>query len=134
MKNSIIFVSKLGLLLIREKSKFCNSIFLAEIDGAYIRTEEEFVREMDNAFNVPYEESPLKFGYWNDHMHDLMWIEQRDIVLLIRNYEQLLNKDIQLKERIIEQLNDIILPWWEYDVVDHMVGGEVRRFDVYISR
>ena len=69
----------------------------------------------------------------NDYLCDLMWIEQESIVLLISNFNVMLTNAPEIKRNIIADFEEIILPWWEEDVIGHMVGGVTRKFLVYLE-
>jgi hypothetical protein len=36
------------------------------------------------------------------------------------------------KRMIIDLFKNEILPWWEYEVVNHVVDGTTRKFNVYL--
>ena len=75
----------------------------------------------------------MKIGWYNDYIMDLMWIEPEGVVLIIHNYDLMLVDHFKLKSDIISDFKEIILPWWEGEVVGHMVGGKPRKFTVYLE-
>ena len=89
---------------------------------------------MADAFAFPHKLPEMKLGWYNDCINDLMWIEQKEIVLIIHNYDLLLIDNLKLKNDIMADFEEIILPWWEEEVVGHMVGGVPRKFLVYLER
>ena len=134
MKNNIVYVDKEEAEKIKTNFLNCQNVFLAEVDGSNINSEEEFVLQMSRAFMFPHELQWLKLGWFVDYIRDLMWIdENKEIVLLIDNFERMLLDDKKLKKRIIHEFVEIILPWWEEDVIGHMVGGKTRKFMVYLE-
>ena len=89
---------------------------------------------MAEAFAFPNKLPEMKRGWYNDYINDLMWIEQKEIVLIINNYDLMLVDNLKLKNDIMADFEEIILPWWEEEVVGHMVGGMPRKFLVYLER
>ena len=49
-------------------------------------------------------------------------------------YDFMLLEDLKIKKYAMLDFEEVILPWWEGDVVGHMVGGEPRGFFLYIER
>ena len=46
----------------------------------------------------------------------------------------MLSDEPKLKKIILDDFEEIILPWWEKEVVGHMVGGTPRGFLVYLEQ
>lgn len=134
MKNKIYYVSKARAEEIKAECLSDKDIFLAEIDGAEISTEKEYVCAVWQAICCHLDtEGYEKIGWLRDDLERLHWIPQPDIALIIHNYNLMLREDKKLKTYILEDFYEIILPWWDGDVVGHMVGGEPRGFDVYLE-
>ncbi len=134
MNNKIVYVTKDEVEAIKENAILNKDIFFAEIDGARIRTEEEYVQAMAEAFVFPHELPQMIIGWYNDYITDLMWIEQKDIVMLVHDYDLMLMDEPKTKEIIIGDFEEVILPWWEGEVVGHMVGGKPRGFRIYLEK
>ena len=134
MNNKIVYIAKDEVKKIRTNALKNQDVFLAEIDGAKIRTEEHYVQAMIDAFAIPHPLLGMKIGILNDWIEDLTWIKQKDIVLIVHDYDLMLLDDLKAKKIIMLDFEEIILPWWEGDVVGHMVGGEPRGFWVYLER
>lgn len=134
MNNKIVYVTRNEAQLIKADAVQNREIYFAEIDGAEIKTEEDYVRAMAEAFAFLNKLPEMKLGWYNDYINDLMWIEQKEIVLLINNYDLMLVDNLKLKNDIMADFEEIILPWWEEEVVGHMVGGVPRKFLVYLER
>ena len=134
MNNKIIYIAKDEAKRIKMDALKNQDIYLAEIDGARIRTEGEYVQAMVDAFAITHPLLGMKIGILNDWMEDLTWIEQKDIIFIIHNYDLMLSDDLKTKKKVMLYLEEIILPWWEGDVVGHMVGGEPRGFMLYIEK
>lgn len=134
MNNKIVYITKNEAEQIKEDALHNGSVFFAEVEGSKIRTEADYVQEMSNVFAFPHELPAMKIGWYNDYISDLMWIKQNDIVLLIHDYDLMLCDEQKLKKNILNDFEEIILPWWEGEVVGHMVGGKPRGFLVYLEQ
>ena len=133
LANKMIFVTRHEAEWIKEDTLQNREIYFAEIDGAEIKTEEDYVRAMADAFAFPHELPAMKLGWFNDYINDLEWIEQKEIVLIIDNYDLMLIHNLKLKNDIMADFEEVILPWWEGGIVGHMVGGEPKKFSVYLE-
>lgn len=133
MKNEIVHITKERAIEVKKEVLCDADTFFVEIEGAKINTEEDYVREMSKAFKFPCELPSLILGWYNDYINDLMWIKQNSIILLIHDYDLMLKDEKMLKCEIMDDFLEITLPWWEGEVVGHMVGGKPRRFIVYLE-
>jgi len=124
-KNQILYALKEEVKAANVSAVQDKGTFLAEIQGSEIQTEEAFV--------FPYELPKMILGWYNDYIHNLLWIEQDSIVLIMYDYPLMLLDKPHLKEEIIETFAEITLPWWDKDVVGHMVGGKPRSFMIYLE-
>lgn len=67
-----------------------------------------------------------------DCLTDLSWIKAEEYTFILENYDSFLKGDLSSKDLFLEILKEDILPWWEFDVEKHVVGGKVKSFQVYI--
>lgn len=130
MNNKIIYISKDEAKEIKMNALKNQDVFLAEIEGARIRTEEEYVQAMADAFAIPQPLLAMKIGFLNDWMSNLLWIKQKDIVLIFHDYDLMLLDDLKAKKIIMLDFEEIILPWWEGDVVGHIVNGIIDELEI----
>lgn len=150
MKNEIVNVTKEEAEVIKKNAIQDKDTYFAEIDGSSIKTAADYAQAMAEAFAFPLIKTEADYvqaiedafslrrpeailGWYIDDMTTLIWIEQSDIILIMHNYEQMLADNIELKERIISDFEEIILPWWEGEVVGCMVGGAPKKFLVYLE-
>lgn len=130
MENRIIYTSNKEITEVRERLKQDDKTYVVEIEGKICLYLSDYLNLISNLFQFPIKAKGLD-GY-NDWMRDLSWINKKQIVIIIYNFQQFLQKDISSKTAILEDFNEIILPWWESEVVDCMVGGEMRKMLVYL--
>lgn len=133
MNNRINYISKMEAEKIKKDALKNKAVFFAEIEGNEIKTEEDYVEAMANAFCFPQELPGKKLDWCNDYICDLMWIKQKNIIFLIRNYDLMLIEHLEVKNNVIADFEEIILPWWEGEIIGHMVDGAPKRFLVYIE-
>jgi hypothetical protein len=50
----------------------------------------------------------------------------------IYHFSKFLKDDLSAKAHILEDFENMILPWWETDVINHVVDGKPRFFSVYL--
>ena len=134
MNNKLVYITKDEAEQIKNHALNNEDVFFAEIEGAKVRTEADYVQEMSNVFTFPHELPAMKIGWYNDYICDLMWIEQKNIVLIIHEFDLMFCDEPKLKQIIMEDFEEIILPWWEGEVVGHMVGGTPRGFLIYLEQ
>ncbi|KQL34056.1 hypothetical protein AN960_20570 [Bacillus sp. FJAT-25509] len=67
-----------------------------------------------------------------DWIRDLDWIEKDSFAIVIYNYNDFLNTELELKDIIINTFKDTILPFWEEEVERVVVEGKAKSFKVYL--
>lgn len=111
--------------------------FIAEIDGENIDTLEKYMREIICAFHFPKGmfKNLDSFDSYNDWMRDLNWLgDYAGYALFIINEKEMLKKHQEIKNTIFELFIDTIIPFWKDEVVDVVVGGKPKEFDVFIVK
>jgi len=88
---------------------------------------------MASKFKFPHELPAMKIGWYNDYINDLSFIEENNIIMIVHNYDLLLINDLKTKEKIMADFEEIILPWWEGEIIGHLVGGMPKQFMIYIE-
>lgn len=147
MKNIIKHITDDELSYILKNT--ADNTFIAEIDGRNILTEDDWLYTMAETFRFPvfmdnrnvnwFEGAflpPRKYMMnWNrfeDWMTDLDWLDTDSVVLIIRNYSHIFGDNTDIRDYVINELRDIILPWWETEVVDCVVEGKPKAFNVFL--
>lgn len=133
MNNRIIYMSETEIKVIRNNLIRNQDVFVAEIAGELVKTEKDYVQSMINAFKFPFKLTQMKIGWCNDYLYDLSWIKEKIIILIVYNFKQMLTDEEEKKSNIVKDYEEILLPWWEKDVVGHMVGGTTREFIIYFQ-
>lgn len=115
------------------KSGLKSETFIAEIDGAKINTWEDYWNSMAMSFSFPKLSQYMKPDYhsYYDIMTDLSWIDNDNIVLLIHNFTCFLKNEHALKDDIIKDFKNYLLPFWDDEVERTVVGGKRKTFIVY---
>ena len=132
MKNSVLNISKDEANKIKSESK--DKVFIAEIDGAEINSWEDYWTAMARSFSFPELPAYMKPDYhsYYDIMTDLSWIETDSIILIINKFTLFLKGEHALKDDIIRDFKDYLLPFWEEEVEKTVVGGKKKSFCVYL--
>ena len=78
----------------------------------------------------------IKYDFNMSALLDKMEIISENIMrfraFIFENYDGFLKDDLSSKDLFLEILEEDVLPWWESDVENHVVGGKVKSFQVYI--
>lgn len=132
MKNKIIKVNKNDL---EDTIKLYNNddFIVVDIDGQQIKNTREFFEIIEKKLSFPTacDDILARFADW---ITDLTWIERnKGICIVIKSFSELASGDTKFQDILIEEFEENILPYWEYDVVNIMVGGSVRNFVLIIS-
>lgn len=129
MKNKIYVTTEEEFERKFRKKERRRKSFLVEINGSEIQTWPAFLAKMTEAFHLP--PSPNSNAYL-DWMRDMYIIKWKSTCVVIKEYSQLIKDDPRMKELVIRDFSDFILPWWGGEIIGHMVGGKPQRFVVYL--
>jgi hypothetical protein len=130
MKNKIFNVSSKEIIYLKQEIKKSGALFIGEIDGKLIKQKQDFLDSMSKIFMFPYPASGFD-GYF-DWIRDLDWLQKEGYILIIYNFKEFLNMDMRLKNQIIDDFKNIILPWWESEVEKFVVRGKPKLFNIYL--
>ena len=130
MNNKVIYTSSNDFNIIKEDLTRNNKIFWVEIDGRNISNLSEYFFSISNLciFPIP----ARSWAGYNDWKTDFTWIREDAIVIVINNFGCFLRSDLSSKVKVVEKFQNSILPWWEEDVMDHVVDGKTKKFTVYL--
>ena len=124
MKNKIHYITKLEL---QDLLPF--SGFVAIFDGNQIQNKEELFRFLEKTVGLP---DANNWSSITDWLTDLSWLKAEEYTFIFENYDGFLKDDLMSKDLFLEILEEDVLPWWESDVENHVVGGKAKSFQVYI--
>ena len=130
MENKIYYVSSDKIQCLKKEFNKRINVFIVEIDGNLIQDKGDFLNIMTEKFQFPY--SVNGFDGYLDWIRDLEWLEKEEYILIINNFSNFMKKNVSLKKIIIEDIEEIILPWWQKEVENYVVEGKVKPFNVYL--
>ena len=132
MNNLIFNITKEEINKIKSESK--DKVFIAEIDGTEINSWEDYWAAMSKLFLFPELPAYMEPDYhsYYDIMTDLSWIDSDSIILIINKFTLFLKGEHALKDDIIKDFKDYLLPFWEEEVERTVVGGKKKSFCVYL--
>ena len=130
MKNKIIYINQPAFKNIIQKHNTDSNTFYVEIEGKNCKVISDYLTEASIKLQFPMISKGLD-GY-EDWIRDLSWIKEENIVLEINHYNEFMSNDLVKKRMVIESFEDIVFPWWESEVCEHMVEGKPRSFTVYL--
>lgn len=116
------------------KSEMKDKSFIAEIDGEKINSWEDYWKTMSKLFSFPELPAYMKPDYhsYYDIMTDLSRLDTDSIILIINNFNLFLKSEHALKDDIIRDFEDYLLPFWEEEVETTVVNGKKKSFCVYL--
>ena len=130
MKNKVYYVSQKEMGNIREALKKDDALYIADIDGSTIQNLQDYLDRVNELFKFPMPSRSLD-GYL-DWIRDLDWLMKGGYVLIINNFNKFLNNDLQIKNRIVDDFEKVVLPWWQEEVEKCVVEGKTKPFNVYL--
>lgn len=126
-KNRMLYVNQSDIAKIA-KAKTLEDYYIVKISGKSIQSEQAFLDYIADKFSFPDRDG------WDvlcDWMRDLSWISSRRLCIIIYDYSDLFNSDEIFKAKFDDYFTDILM-FWEKDVVNMMVDGKKRSFDIYL--
>jgi hypothetical protein len=108
-----------------------DKVLVVEIDGSNIQSWKDYISEMQSNFLFP---TPCfnSIDRYLDWMRDLGWLYKEGFVLIINHFSSFLKNDPELKCQIVSDFVDVILPFWQDEVVKIVVEGKSKSFMVYL--
>ncbi|EOH95910.1 hypothetical protein UAY_03336 [Enterococcus moraviensis ATCC BAA-383] len=126
--NTIFELSKEKFDILSKEMKN-NNCYTVELDGKQIQSKEQFFQSVKEKFDLS---DVSGWDSLTDWMTDLSWIDNNCFKIIIYNYSEFLSEDKNTKELFIEIFQDDILLFWEKEVVDTVVDGKTKSFNVYL--
>lgn len=130
MLNKIIPITGEEIRTVKKQLESAGNLFVAEIEGNKCKHLADYLQMVSNVFQFPIEAKGI--DSLNDWLRDLSWIDSNNIVFIIYHYSSFLKNEKDLKSDIMDDLKNLILPWWESEVSEYMVGGVPKQWTVYL--
>lgn len=130
MKNKVSFISQKEMFDIRETLNKDESLFIVDVDGSTIGSLQDYLGTMNELFKFPIPARGLD-GYL-DWIRDLEWLMKDGYVLVIKNFSKFLSNDLKMKNKIVDDFEKVVLPWWQEEVEKCVVEGKAKLFMVYL--
>jgi hypothetical protein len=115
---------------IRETLNKDESLFIVDVDGSTIGSLQDYLGTMNELFKFPIPARGLD-GYL-DWIRDLEWLMKDGYVLVIKNFSKFLSNDLKMKNKIVDDFEKVVLPWWQEEVEKCVVEGKAKLFMVYL--
>lgn len=133
MKNEIKRITEDDYRALTERTD-SEGRFVVTLDGTTIQSVPELFDAMEKAygFRVSGGSWGRNWSAFSDMMRDLWWIDSDRLVLFILHFDRMLAHYPAEKERLTRRFTNSILPFWEKDVLNCVVGGKTKEFTVYL--
>jgi len=109
-------------------------LWIAELDGRKVDTWLDYISEVEVLFRFPppaVEEHETPDGYL-DWMTDLSWLGTDGYIMIIDHFRSFMKGDVRMREVILSTLQEVVLPFWQEEVVRIVIGGTPKPFMVYL--
>ena len=128
MENRIYHISKKQIKEYLPQPNDKNKII--HIDFKKIKDWKDYAEVLEDIleFPRPVDGSPDRFLDW---IRDLTWYHYNQYDIVIYNFKRLASKNFEDAYEIYYEFKEIILPFWEYEVVHTVVEGKPKKFNVY---
>ena len=121
--------NELAVILNDIRSKY--KLFLFEMDGDSVQSWFDYISQIEKGFNFPTSCVDNIDGYM-DWIRDLSWLDYEAFVIVIKNASSFMKNDLRLRNEILSDFTEEILPFWESEVERVMVCGEKKLFKVLL--
>jgi len=134
IQNTIYHVDTPKATKIAQEASNSAELLLLELHGNEIQTWEDYINALNKAIHFPTSCLNSTYGVnrYHDWMRDLDWLGKDGYVLIIYDYKSFLEQNLSLKEEIMEDFTDLILPWWQEEVVNCVIDGKAKSFNIYL--
>lgn len=131
VKNTILFINKETLEKLKEQYHDRYTTHVVELKGEEIHNWSDYITEVQSKFEFPSDclDSVDRYLDW---IRDLSWLKKDEYVLIINNYSMFMKNNDHLRNQIIEDFTDLILPFWEEEVKQVVVKGKAKPFMIYL--
>lgn len=126
-ENKVIQISNKEFDEIKKTSQNQNT-FICEIDGSKLTDMDSYLLEFWRELRFP-NTGFVNHDAYLDWMRDLEWLDSEKYVLFILKHDLVA---YSIKNRLLQDFENIILPWWGKEVALCVVGGETKPFHVYL--
>lgn len=129
MNNQIYHITKAELKNYLPKETGKNKVL--HIDFKKIKSRKEYAEFMEKALEFP---RPIEgiYARYMDWIRDLSWFDYDRYDLFFYHFSSLASKNFEDAYEIYDEFKEIILPFWDHEVVHTVVEGKPKVFNVYI--
>ncbi len=131
LENKIIRTTEEQFLKELTEISTMYNVLEVDIHGEEIQTWNNFIEIIEKSFQFPTTCSDSMDRYL-DWIRDLSWFNNDAYVILVKNSKQFLTNNCKLKDTIMNDLEEVILPFWETEVEKDVVNGKRKLFRVYL--
>ena len=141
-KNSMIKVGKNEVVAIKSSLIENKDLLFVEVDAHNWAKDEDFFEDIGKKMEFPrslWNHESWCLDEFEDLMRDLVWTENKSIVMIINNLSEFNYGNSEVDQHILaECFKNVILPFWEgipgtHSVVDCYPCMKPKEFNVYYT-
>jgi len=132
MRNKIYHITKNEAKeYIKQAEQAESRIVGIDLKGMKSWSEYSYAMEKVLEFPRPVAGMPARFLDW---IRDLNWFDNKRYDIFLYNFGKFAAKHFEDAYNIYDEYKRFVLPFWEYEAPNCIVGGETKEFYVYIVR
>jgi hypothetical protein len=129
--NKIICINSKEFKKVQQDLYKNEQMYVVELNGQRIQSWENYITEMQTKFKFPTSCIDSIDRYF-DWIRDLDWLNKESYALIINDYDLFMKNNVEFKNEIISDFRDVILPFWQDEVEEVVVGGKAKCFTIYL--
>lgn len=130
IRNEIKSIDSKDLGLVKSELARDNNVLVVEIDGDEMKDWIDYISVIQSKFKFPTSCTDSVDRYL-DWIRDLTWLEQEKYIIIINHFSKFFEGNPSMKEDIMQDFDEIILPYWQDEVIEMDSGNKPRSFIVY---
>lgn len=133
INNRVEEINEKQLHIIKEKVMTNTKILFVELDGKDMYSWDDYITAIQEKFHFPSSCNDNMDQYL-DWIRDLSWLKEEEYIIVIHHFESFLQNNKELKDEIMSDYKDTILPFWEEEVLQVVAEGKAKSFIVYVVK
>ena len=130
MENKIIRVNSNEI----EDANYQNYLkkaYVIKLYGEEIKTFTDYLSKIEELLRFP-DSCEGNVDRYLDWIRDLSWLSYDEYVFIIYDFDESFEEHLHEKNLFLSLFDNIVLPWWDFDVEKHVVGGKKKKMTLFL--